>query len=291
MKIKTLVFNGLRLTLVQKNVLEVKKDHVLAKTLYFYIGPVDNMILSGRIISRTPIVIGTSGVVRILETPTTEENISGKIAIISPVGSGGLLGVNINGLASTYTDIHVSHIFEIIEAPKPIHAIYPYVALGLLMADKAGYNVLIAGCSLSSVVAALAVKDRGGEPVIICNDSQRVPKRFGLKTAKNLGELNPSYDSMIIDITASFGLVDILLENISFNRIIVPCLTLFNHIRLPRKSIHIEYIDKIKTSLDRIDKYAYKIKKLIHIIRSKELEDIIGLLPVRNLGLIVEINK
>lgn len=291
MKIKSLVFDGLRLALVQRTVLGVKKNHVLAKTLYFYIGPIDNMVLSGRIISRVPIVISTSGVVRILEAPTTEESVSGKIAIISPVGNDGLLGVNINGLASTYANIHISHIFEFVEAPKPIHAIYPYVALGLLMADKAGYSVLIAGCSLSSVVAAMAVRDKGGEPVIMCRNGPRILRRFGFKTAKNLGELNPSYDSMVIDTTASFGLVDLLLENISFNKIVVPCLTLFNHIRLPRKSIHLEYIDKIKYSLDRIDRYASKIKRLIQIIRSKELEDVTGLLPVRNLGLIVEINK
>ncbi len=291
MKIKSLIFNGLYLDLVHRTVLDVKKNQVLAKTLYFYIGPIENMILAGQIISRVPIVIGTSGVVRILESPTSEENLSGKIAVISPIGDDGVLGVNVNGLASTYTSIHISHIFEIIDTPKPIHAIYPYIALGLIMADKASNNVLIAGCSLSSITAALAVKDKGGEPVIMCKNFPRVLRKLGLKLARNIGELNPSYDSMIIDITAPFGLVDTLIENISLNKIIVPCFTLFNHIRLPRKSIYVEYIDKMKYSLDKIDKYASRFKKLIQVIRSKELEDITSLLPVRGLGLIVEISK
>jgi len=198
LKVRSIVFNG-KYDVIEKEIIPVKHGEVLAKPYYIYLGIVEKILYKGLEPFTKPIIPGSSGVVRIIEDPSNGE-LSGKIAIISPIGPHGILGLDVNGILSTYTSINHKYIAGFINEPRPIHSIYPYISYGASIGKETYGSTLIIGCELDSIITAIYLKKmKEEEPHIICSKPIKHLKYLGFNIYREPGNLAKKYDTSLIN--------------------------------------------------------------------------------------------
>lgn len=291
LKIESLVYNG-SINTITKNTISVKYGYLLVKTLYVYIGLVEKIVLNNYEPIIKPIIMGSSGIVKIIEDPSgLTSELSGKTAVVSPFGLQGILGLDQDGLASNYTQLHTSYIYKYVTEAKPYYTIYPYIAHSLKLCKEAENPVLIIGCNIVSISSALYLTHIGlDKPDLICSRIPSFLKNYDLKILQHVSDLLPKYNTVIVSYE-KYSLIHDVLRNIIYNNIVLTSLSRVRNIPIKAGlNARINYIDSVDYIDDgSINEILRIISKDIKIIRVKSLSESIGLLPPRKFGLIIEL--
>lgn len=293
MKTETLVYNG-SVRFIDRSIASVKYSYLLVKTLYVYLGLFEKILLSYSEPLVKPITLGSGGVVKIIEDPSgLSSELSGKNAVVSPFGSQGILGLEQDGLASNYTQIHSSYIYKYITEPRPHYAVYPYVAYGITLCEETGNPVLIVGCDIVSISAAIYLKSIGlDKPDILCSRLPSFLKKYDLKILQHINDLLPRYDTVVVSYE-KYSLIHSVLDFIDYKKLVLTNTSRVRIIPVKRNiNTRVVYLDYIREVDEKsVEKITREIFRDVKIIRVKSLSEAVGLLPPRRFGLIIELSS
>ncbi len=284
-----LVFDGVNLLVDRDRFIVVHRGDVLVKVYYFYLGLIDNLLVNGNIITRLPRVLGSSGLVRVLEvSPSVEESIAGKLVTVKPLGKRGVLVWDADGVAANFTSIHSSYIHYYVEKIDPLYSVYPLILHGLRLAEASEEPVLITGCNIFSLSAALYLEINSINYSMFCGKTS-IARRLGLNAYKNVKDLGKNYNSLIITPTDPGRLVESL-SQISFNNVLISRITNIAYLPVKiinNKELRLKIIDEFSSNTAIARRISQKLKRFIDVIHVSDLGEINNLLPVRKLGLII----
>lgn len=267
----------------------VMDKDLLIKPLYVYIGDIERSLLTGRLPITKPIIIGSLGVARVVESKTSNPEFVGKMVTISPFGRNGVLGIDTNGLLANYVSIDTSYVDEFTSEPTPFDSLRPLIKHAVELARKAIEPVLIEGCGLIGLLTGLVLDELGLKPLYYCETSTRRITQLGFNVEKHLGNLVRNWGSIIITSTDPSPKYKVLL-NTDYKRVIISKLSFTNWLPLSKETseLHIVLVDKgdpveynvAKTLIDRINRF-------VRIIDVEKIDDVVGLTPPRRLGYIL----
>lgn len=291
MRVESLVYSGLA-GVLERNVVAVKHGHLLVKPLYVYFGTVERAIFSGYEPLVRPVVIGSSGVVKVIEDPSgASSEYSGRIAVVSPIGPRGVLGIDVDGIASTYSELHGGYIYKLAPEARPVLAIHPYVAYGLTLRREAEGSTLIVGCDSSTVAFALSSHSSNSDrPDIICSRAPSYLRARGLKLLKHASDLLPKYDTVVVSFER-YSLVHEVLSSVGFSKLVLAAFSRLVSAPIKRglnaKIVHVDRIGEVEAA--EVENVAKELLEFVRVHRVRGLSEVAGLLPPQKLGLIVEI--
>ncbi len=284
-----MIHDGLGIGVDRDRFIVIRRGEVLAKIHAFFIGPLDLQVLLQPTMTGPPRVLGSSAVARILEvSPGVEENISGKLVVIGPFGNKGLLVRDVDGVASSFAAVHSSYINLYLERSDPYYSLYPYILHGIRLVGDLGEPVLILGCNISSVSAGLYLQSRGISYSLICKYPHHA-RRLGLNVFKNIGDLGKHYSTLVITPCSTSVYLDAL-TSLDYDIIKYSALSLQDFIPVqavqPERIVVEKVMDYSRdTSVAR--RILHRLKRVVELLYTDDLEKIIDLLPPRGLGLIV----
>ncbi len=291
MIIKRLVFDG-EIRVENYRYIVVPPRSYLVKPLYVYIGSTEKYLLSGIYPFNPPLILGSSGVVRIIEaSPGVKQEYTGRIAIISPLGRRGVLSRDLDGLLSSYTYVYPDYIYSFVPQARINQSILPFISLASMMVSKSSDTVLIIGCDITGVISALLLGLRNHMYHIYCEQNYSIAKRLNLQVVKNISDLNPEYDSVIVS-TPYNSIVSSIINYVTTNKLIINPLYRGKYIFIGNNNeIQVFIPSTIKASIESNQSYKVidRLKKYVRIIRVEnyDMEKIRELLPPHGLGYIV----
>lgn len=267
----------------------VIRNGLLVKPIYVYVGELERGLIGGNIPITRPVVLGSTGVVKVVEVFDKSTEYTGKMCTVSPLGKDGILGIGEDGLLASYASIHSSHVDEETTNSTPFDAIRPIIKHGAELAYKSSEPVLIEGCGLIGLAAGLILRYGGVEPVFYCESSAR--NAFGLSFHVNthISSITKKWNTVILTDT-SMRSKHRLLTGVDYNRLVISKLTLTSWlpIRETLSSVKVEIVGKNERcdnmNGDNFKKVLGDVTKNIKVYQLSKLEDSIGLLPPRGLG-------
>lgn len=292
MIIRQIVYNG-EYYVSEREILPVKKGELLVKPLSVYIGLLENSYIRYTYPSKYPIVPGSFGIVRILEEPYSNKGYSGKIAVVNPITSNGILGLDIDGILGSYATIREENIYKLVDENDPYLSLIPLIEHGIFLGKHSHGRTLIIGCNiLAYIIAKFFDENKKHNYALLCYDNRRVLRRINGRVYVNLGELDPYYDSIVI-LDSRFGLIHKVLTHIYFNNIIISVFSFINFLPLKlSETYNVLYTMKTdRESPHMVEKIISSLKKDIKIIRVNDISKTIGLLPPRGLGAIISFHS
>ena len=271
----------------------VIRENILVKPLYVYIGELEQNILEGKIPVLKPIVLGSSGVVKVIEVFNNHTELTGKTYAVTPLGEKGVLGLDEDGILASYKSIHFSYIDDEIVNPSPLDAIRPLIKHASGLTYYASEPILIEGCGIIGLITGLILRRIGIEPVFYCIESRRRIQVHGFNAISNLGDLNRKWNTVILTST-SIASKHRIVSELDFNRLVISRLSLTTWIPIKNSLSRTEVIvvDKgISPEKDHVVHVFNEIGKRIKIHNINSLENVIGLLPPRSLGTILAFTR
>lgn len=190
--------------------------HVLAKVLSVLIySPHKNKnILKNIRIGRT---LGSFGLVRIIEPGIETEVVPGEVYGVKPYTNNGVLGLDLDGLASEYAVIPREALISLkgieLNRASPLHIEFGYVyELTKLM--KNAEKGLIVGCGLTAYVLGLLGRNyRNSEILCLNTEYLKNLKDLGLPLRKNLEDLKDKVDLLVLTEDVEIDLGNILRDD------------------------------------------------------------------------------
>ena len=291
MKTKVIVYSG-KLEIMELPAQSVRQGHLLVKTLYVYLGEVEKILFKGIEPINNPVVPGGSGVVRVLEDPSSKHSeLSGKPYIVSPIGKSGLLGLDVNGLLATYQGIHPSYLYKHVSNPSPIHSIYPYLAYSITVGRKAFGTTLVIGCNLFELATAYYLQEhRGSDVTIICSNIPRHLKLGKFRFYKHVSDLARQYDTIVVGFD-SYPLVHEVLKSINTENLLISMFSRLYTLPLkPGFNARVEYVDSVEVDEEQrvVEELSKRFMRNIKVVDVDSIEKVTGLLPPKGLGVIVK---
>jgi len=291
LRVEAIKYHG-KLEVFELPAQEVKHGHVLAKTLYVFLSALEKVLMSGWEPVVKPVVPGSAGVVRVLEDPSGRfSELSGRVFTVSPLGAGGVLGLDADGLLSTYQSLHVSYLYTPVSEPKPYHSLQPYTAYSLSLGMRVHGTTLIVGCEFPEIALATYLSEyRGEEPVLLCSNPPRYA-RIPVKVHKNIGDLDKQYASIVIG-CAPPSLIHDLLREVRTENIVVSAFSRLKTLPLtPGITARVKYVDRISAEVEQevVEELSKKLAHIIRVARVNSIEQAIGFLPPRGMGVVLEI--
>ncbi len=293
MRVKRIIYDGSGVLVDETRYVVIRESHYLVKPLHVFVGFIENILLQGYRPLLKPLVLGSSGVARVLESSYgSDPGLTGKIVIISPIGERGILSWDADGVLSTYASIHRSYIMKTVARDRPEYAYYPFVAHGCSLGEVAGDNTLIVGCDIVGVSAAMYLSLKKYGYGLYCG-GERVGNRIGLNIYRNLGEIQENYDSIIItDHRASLAYS--VLRRVTTKRIIYSAFT--DHSLIFSMSSTLITMKMNNTMIKHLDEndaktIMKKLRRHIVFVNSDDLGKIKELIPTRGLGVVVSLRS
>lgn len=293
MRVKRIVFDGSAVLVDEARYVVIRESHYLVKPLHVFIGFIENILLQGYRPFLKPVVLGSSGVARVLESSYgSDPGLAGKIVIISPIGEKGVLSWDADGVLSTYASVHRSYVMKTIARDQPEYAYYPFVAHGCSLGKIAGDNTLIIGCDIVGISAAMYLSLKKYGYGLYCGGG-RAGNRVGLNVYRNLGEIQEDYDSIIItDHRAS--LTYNVLRRVATRRLIYGAFT--DHSFVSSRSNTLVAMKIHDTMIGHVDEndvktIMRKLRRHIVFISSNDLGKIKELIPTGGLGVVVSLRS
>jgi len=292
MKARALKYYG-KLEVVESPAQHVRHGHILVKVMYVFISEVEKILFSGWEPVVKPITPGSSGVVRVLEDPSGKHSeMSGRACTVSPLGVNGVLGLDTDGLLSTYQSLHPSYIYSTVQDPKPLHSIQPYVAYSATLGEKTYGSTLIVGCEFSETATAMYISSyKGEEPVLICSNPLRPVRALGFKVYKHVGDLDKRYDTVVIG-HESFSLIHSVLSEVSAENIVVSAFSRLKAIPVTSKlSARVRYVSRVELEegYSAVEEISKKLMHFLRVLSISSPEEVTGIMPPRGLGIILEL--
>jgi len=270
----------------------VVQDSVLVKPIYVYLGDIERAVVSGRLLTPRPIAMGASGVVRVVEVMGSHSvEYTGKVYSVTPIGSHGVLGVHENGLLANFISIHPSHLDEQLLNPTPLDAIRPVVKHSVELAQIAEEPVLVEGCGLVGVSTGIALRRTGVEPLFYCEELKRNALNYGFTVAQHISEVSRKWNSVVLTSTNISSKYKVL-ANLDYEKLLVSRLSFTSWIPLKSSASRASVVivnrgDRAEVAL--IKQVLSELGKAFRVLTLNTLEDSVGLIPPRGLGVIVSL--
>lgn len=291
MKLKSMIYSG-NLEISELPAVVLTPGRVLAKPMAVYIGDVERDVLNNEIAITKPLVLGSTGIVKIIETYGDMPGFIGKEFTVSPMGDDGLLGINTNGLLASYINLHPSHIEEETCTRNPSEALKPLIRHAVSLSAKCVEPVLVEGCDLIGIATGLAIRASGVEPIFYCERGARNALAHGFEVYGHLSNLSNKYRSVLIT-SRNVAVHYKLLRNLEISKLLISPLSLMNWIPLRGiGSVDIEIVTKERDINDNVVKNTLNtVSRMIKVFVVEDIEATRGLLPPRGLGFIVVFKK
>ena len=291
LKQKVVVFDD-SLRIVENPAIALIPGYMLVKPLIIYLGFPEKLITSGLMPFKTPVIPGSMGIGRVVETYNGDGSIVGRNIVISPFHNEEVLGVDRNGLLGNFVSLPTGYIHSTVEKPRALQALTPLVHHAYALADKLHDNPLILGCELLSILTGIFSRNKGFEPAFICGDGLREASKFGFKVFKNLGEMPPTVKTLVIT-SYSPILTGAVVEKTHPQHIIVSPLSFTNYLKLPlREKVVIERVTSFRVeSFNETEKGLQEVKNEVKVVEVDDVEKTLGLIPPRGLGVVVKYSK
>ena len=268
----------------------VEKDEALVKPLHVMLSDIEKHLFMGLFTSKTPVIIGSTGVVKIIESSNGEQK-SGRSLLVKPFGANGLLGVDADGLLSSYTGLHKSYFVTEVLEPRPHDALKPLLTHASLISSRVEADLaVVEGCGFLALATALALILRGVDPVVFCRDP---PKEFyyaGIKVAKHANEL-PGDPVPIVATTPDANMVYKAVEKVRPGRIVASIVAKLNWVPVLTNRLEVIVENDFSPIGDNVVELTHKLlkstRRYVRFEKVASIEDVLGLLPFTDLGLVV----
>lgn len=194
----------------------IPSKHVLAKVLSVLIySPHKNKnVFKNTVPGRT---LGGFGLVRVIEPGVGAEVMPGEVFCVKPYTTHGILGLDIDGLASEYAVIPREALISLrgteLERISPLHVEFGYIheLIKLMEISERG---LIVGCGLAAYILGLVARNYRNMEVLCSNtDYLKSLKDLGLPLKRSLEDLKERADLLILTEEADIDLKSMLREN------------------------------------------------------------------------------
>jgi DNA-binding HxlR family transcriptional regulator len=269
---------------------------VLAKTVYVYIGDLERGILSGLIPVNKPLILGSSGVVRVIEVLGERTEYTGKYYVITPLGNRGFLGLSVNGLLSNYVSLDDSYLEEELSLPTPIDAIRPFFKHVALLASMCEEPVLVEGCGLIGVMLGGFLRELGMNSQLYCESGKRNASVLDLNVTSHISNLSKKWRTLVITSLNTASKYRVMSE-LEYSNLVISALSLTELIPLKRSCsmrvvvVRREHHKGVEEYIvNRGKKVLHELFRAIKVIKASDLDSIRGLLPPRGLGTIIELS-
>jgi len=269
---------------------------VLAKTVYVYIGDLERGILSGLIPVNKPLILGSSGVVRVIEVLGERTEYTGKYYVITPLGNRGFLGLSVNGLLSNYVSLDDSYLEEELSLPTPIDAIRPFFKHVALLASMCEEPVLVEGCGLIGVMLGGFLRELGMNSQLYCESGKRNASILDLNVTSHISNLSKKWRTLVITSLNTASKYRVMSE-LEYSNLVISALSLTELIPLKRSYsmrvvvVRREHHEGVEEYIvNRGKKVLHELFRAIKVIKASDLDSIRGLLPPRGLGTIIELS-
>lgn len=191
----------------------IPPKHVLAKVLSTLIySPYKNKnILKSMEDGKT---LGSFGLVRVIEPGVGTEVMPGEVYGVKPYTASGILGLDLDGLASEYAVIPEEALVSLkgveLERISPLHVEFGYVYELTKLAENSEKRLII-GCGLTAYILGLALKNyRNSEVLCPGTDYLKSLRDLGLPLRKDLESLRDKIDLLILTEDAEVDLRNVL---------------------------------------------------------------------------------
>lgn len=283
----------------------LREGEVLVKPVYVYLGDIEKGVLTGALASRDSVVLGSTGVAKVIEVLGEDEALVGKTFLVKPLGARGVLGVETDGLLSTYTGLHASYLGKEVVSPRPSSALRPLASHAVRIASRVSSTPVVEGCGVISLLTALALRNAGIEPWIYCEQPPREFYALGFQVAKHENGLSQEIRTVILTSWNKVAQYR-LLQRVEPEVIVVSSLALMRWLplyeRAEKISVYIErgfevdeemeplvnnILRKVRVKPD--EKHGEKRDIEIEHVEVGKMEEVLGLLPPPRLGVVVSI--
>jgi DNA-binding HxlR family transcriptional regulator len=257
---------------------------VLAKTVYVYIGDLERGILSGLIPVNKPLILGSSGVVRVIEVLGERTEYTGKYYVITPLGNRGFLGLSVNGLLSNYVSLDDSYLEEELSLPTPIDAIRPFFKHVALLASMCEEPVLVEGCGLIGVMLGGFLRELGMNSQLYCESGKRNASILDLNVTSHISNLSKKWRTLVITSLNTASKYRVMSE-LEYSNLVISALSLTELIPLKRNySMRVVVVRRERHEgveeyiVNRGKKVLHELFRAIKVIKASDLDSIRGAL-------------
>jgi hypothetical protein len=271
----------------------VVKESVLVKPIYVYLGELERHLLEGSLPSTRPVVLGGSGVVRVVEVQGGETELTGRVYTVTPIGPRGLLGYEEDGLLGNFVSISRSYLDDLLVDPRPIDAVRPLVKHAYSLVTKVSEPVLIEGCNLLGIAAGLILRYMGVEALFYCEQRVRLALQYGFNVYKHISELATRWSTVILTgINQSVKYK--LLQRLTANTVVISPLSTTSWIPITPHGGEARILiprggEAIEHSIMR--KVLDDLSRGLKVLEIDDVKSVLGLLPPRGLGVIVSLRR
>lgn len=283
MRTKALVYSG-RLEAVEYPFVAVH-DEILVKPLYIYLGDLERAVMQGYLPVNKPLVLGSMGVVKAVEVLEGPTEYTGKNCVVTPLGSKGVLGIEVDGLLSNYASIPSSYIDEEVAEPTPLDAIKPLIKHASELAANSTEPVIVEGCGLLGLATGLALRLLGVEPVFYCEEEGGRAQSYGFEVHRHTGNLSTRWSTLVVTSTSPSAKYA-LLKHLEYKQLVISPLSFTSWIPIRPGSTRV--INPWKSeNYTFIKRVAKELGRNIKVYSVQNVEEVVGLLPPRGLGVII----
>lgn len=269
----------------------VVRESAFVKPIYIYIGDIERAIVENKIPISKPIVLGSTGIVRVLEVISNETEYTGKVYTVSAMGFKGILGVDEDGILATYSSIHPSYLDEQLLEPSPIDALRPIVRHSIDITRLVDEPALVEGCGVIGISTGLILRYMGMEPMFYCEEMKRGALAYGFTVASHISEISKRWNTIVltgINNTSKHR----VLKTVEFSKLVISRMSFTKWIPLPDSSRSYKvYVVNRGGLIDEgyVRRVLSELSKNIKIHILSSLESLIGLLPPKGLGYVISI--
>ncbi len=293
---EAIIYSSLELVYKQTNLPPLTSKSYLVKNLQIFVNGFENALLNGLIpLKKIPVILGSNSISRVLETGSLiKEKHSGTIVVVKPITSNGILGYDIDGVLSRYSTIPYDAIFMEVDKPETYYTILYNVSIGTTIGYMAqGRNLLVVGGGVSGISAALASKDNTLKTTVFTEDinSYKILKKNNVNVFTRVNEVKGTYDiiyyaSLTPKYLKIFGNSIDKDSTIIVNPYYIYSISIDLHTTRLNKVIILKATpskDLVNESV-KLSKYIVKYVKKVVV---DSLKNIVGILPVKSLGIII----
>lgn len=266
------------------------REAILAKPIYVYIGDVERSVVQGAIPVTRPVVLGSTGIAKVVEVFEGSTEPTGKVYTVSPLGDRGFLGVNTNGLLSNYASLTHAYLDEELTQSNPHDSLRPLVKHASEIASTCEEPVLIEGCGIIGVAAGLALRKAGVEPVFYCENGARRAHIFNFNVHKHVGDLSSKWRTVVIT-SMDPGSKYTVLAGFEYYNVVITPLSFTRWLPLPASRVgSVKVLTLWKTgkySSEFVRDVLRELSKVVRIVAVDDIEKVLGLIPPRGFGFII----
>jgi len=280
---------------IDKIPVRILSKHYLVKPLHVYVGGLENSISIGYTLVKKPVVLGSVGVVRVIEAGYgASSELSGSVAIVSPITRHGILGLDIDGLISKYTVVPMESIVKTISSLDPLYSISYHLAVASKVAEEVkGANLLIIGGGLESIALAILSREHVSRLAVYTHskNSARILRRHGVEAYGKIQDIKCCFDTVFYGSMTPIYLYHIL-EHLGSNDLVIHLNPFIRYVHISiRSPRRVEFVKPVpeERHYKCIEGLRKIIERYVRRIHVRSLSEVLGLLPVNSTGVIVSL--